>query len=610
MRFIWAVVAFIVAAALIGAGIAQRTIFLGPNTQTAQVEVSKTAPYTLVDGEVLNFLPGSQRLLVQGEGTIFGAFGRSADMRAWLGDTTYNHATVKDGEVVTETVTPEVDPPEVSEAQQKQIDAATAAEIRTPSAATPIASDLWLEEFTGEGKITKSLSLPAGMSVLLATDGTAPAPTETSVTWRIDNSTPWAGPLIVLGVIALLIGLFLYVLGVRHMRRKRGPRRRGVPPLEETQPLNLEEARAEAKGVISSTRSKRGRRSFIAIPVVTIAAVALSGCTPDAWPKADAPTATPTPTPTVVVPEDQAAPAVTESQAERILTQIAQTVAVADEQKSADIAATRLAGTALAERITNYTLRGKIEDQAALDPIAPKPYQIILPQATDGWPRVIMAIWQDQTDSTNPPRIMTAVQDDPWGPYRLTYIGQMEAAAEVPDIAPAAIGALRVVPDSSLLTLAPDQLSAAYADIIDKGETSEYAQYFDIAGDAFLPKIAAGRTARQDAFAVTGKETGTLTFAAAASDTMPIALATLSSGAIVSVTVTEVDTTKPNNADAVIRLPKNPQVQALTGVTESATGFTTTYIDQLYFSVPAKGSGEQIKLIAYTSNILKSEVNK
>ena len=78
----------------------------------------------------------------------------------------------------------------------------------------------------------------------------------------------------------------------------------------------------------------------------------------------------------------------------------------------------------------------------------------------------------------------------------------------------------------------------------------------------------------------------------------------------ISVTVTEVDTTKPNNADAVIRLPKNPQVQALTGVTESATGFTTTYIDQLYFSVPAKGSGEQIKLIAYTSNILKSEVNK
>ena len=39
MRFVWAVVAFVLAAVLIGTGIAQRTIFLGPKDVTAEVTV-------------------------------------------------------------------------------------------------------------------------------------------------------------------------------------------------------------------------------------------------------------------------------------------------------------------------------------------------------------------------------------------------------------------------------------------------------------------------------------------------------------------------------------------------------------------------------------------
>ncbi|MFX7768332.1 hypothetical protein ABTK15_20215, partial [Acinetobacter baumannii] len=88
-------------------------------------------------------------------------------------------------------------------------------------------------------------------SVLVASDGSAPAPTNITVTWPIDNSTPWAGPLIAGGGVALLAGIVLYLLGILHVRRSRRPRRKGLP-LPVTEPISIADTDAEAKGVISS----------------------------------------------------------------------------------------------------------------------------------------------------------------------------------------------------------------------------------------------------------------------------------------------------------------------------------------------------------------------
>ena len=53
MRFVWAVAAFVLATVMIGAGIAQRTVLLGPKTYTQAIEVDESAPYVLIDGGVL-----------------------------------------------------------------------------------------------------------------------------------------------------------------------------------------------------------------------------------------------------------------------------------------------------------------------------------------------------------------------------------------------------------------------------------------------------------------------------------------------------------------------------------------------------------------------------
>ena len=100
MRFVWAVAAFVLAALMIGAGIAQRTVFQGPKTETASISVEEDAPYLLIDGAVLNQLPAA-KLRAQGDGDIFAAYGRTADMEAWLSDTAYNAVAVDDeGEIV------------------------------------------------------------------------------------------------------------------------------------------------------------------------------------------------------------------------------------------------------------------------------------------------------------------------------------------------------------------------------------------------------------------------------------------------------------------------------------------------------------------------------
>src|SRR5690606_7708381 len=80
---------------LIGAGIAQRTIFMGPTSQQTQLEVEQPSPYVLVDGAVLRENPGQQTLLIHGDGDLFAAYGRTADLEAWLSDASYTEISLK-----------------------------------------------------------------------------------------------------------------------------------------------------------------------------------------------------------------------------------------------------------------------------------------------------------------------------------------------------------------------------------------------------------------------------------------------------------------------------------------------------------------------------------
>ncbi|WZH36192.1 MAG: glycosyl transferase [Microbacterium enclense] len=616
MRFVWAVVAFIIAAVMIGAGIAQRTVFQGPGEASQVIQTDQSTAYTMIDGAVLGSLPGAQTLRVEGSSDVFVSYGRSEDVRAWLSDAEYTSVTMGDeGAVQTSVVEPTV-APTAGDTPAAGDGTDTTTPTATAGARSPIGSDLWLDEFEQSGTLSTTLQLPSDMSLLVASDGVAPAPSTITVTWPVDNSTPWAGPLIVGGGIVLLIGLVLYILGIRHVRRSRRPRRKGLP-LPVTEPISI--AESEDKGVISESPRRRangrgrgalgsGRRALIAVPALGVSAVLFAGCSADAWPQV-APSDSPSPSATVIVPEGQFPPAVTEAQAQRIVSRISETVAQADAAMDATAAESRLTGPALAERKTNYTLRAAIPDRPTLPAIPAEPVQITLPQTTNAWPRTVMTVVESDDATAPTTTIMMMTQDDPWSEYRASYVGNLEASTNLPELAAPYVGATQVPPDSSFLVMPPNELATAYADLINNGQNSTSWAKFDTANDLLLPAIEDNKSKRTDELNQTGQGTAEISFSASAGPADPIALATLDTGAIVAVNVYESDTAKPTNADAVIKLDNNPAVKALTGVDQSATGFTTTYSDQIFFYVPSQGSDDQIRLLGYRSSLLEAKVS-
>ncbi|MDT3317240.1 glycosyl transferase [Microbacterium sp. KSW4-11] len=588
MRFVWAIIAFVLATLMIGAGVAQRTILEAPATETATLTTDADAPYVLIDGAVLASHPGAQTLRIAGDGPVFAAYGRTQDIAAWLAPTEYVHVTLGAEDLpVSETVA-----------------ASAPVEGDAPTAA-PAGSDLWLDEFEQDGSLATTLRLPADMSVLVASDGTAAAPSELSVTWPTGATTPWAGPLLAGGILMAVVGLVLYILALRHVRRSRGPRRKGLPTTA-TQPIDLSVEQAE-KGVITAAPARkrlgRGRRPFVALSALLVGGIALTGCSPDAWPDLQ-PEATPSPSASVIVPEGQGAPAVTKTQAERILGRISEQVAAADEAKDPKAAALRLTGPALTERETNYRLRTELPDADPLPAIPAGTMTALLPQAKNDWPRMFMAVVEDADGVAT---VMTATQSDPWAEYKVAYISSLRADATM-NLAAEYVGAVAVEPTSPFLLMPPENLAAAYADVLDKGDKSEFAALFDEKTDTFRSLVAENRAAVLKKFNETGEETGRVSFQAEPGDSEPLSLVTLDSGAIVAVTVTENETAVPTDSDAVIKLGENVVVKALSGVSQSSTGFQTRYTDQLYFFVPAQGSNDKIQLLASRSNVLDAKV--
>lgn len=656
MRFVWAVVAFVLAAGLIAAGIAQRTIFQGPATQEVSVAVEEPAPYVLVDGDVLRENPGAQTLLVKGDGDIFAAYGRTADMEAWLADATYNHVTVsKSGALDVELV-------DAGASDDGGDDTATPAPTETPAedgaaeptpGRNPAGSDLWLNSFTDTDALIADMQLPEGVSVLIAQDGTQDAPDDIVVSWPIDNSTPLAGPLMAAGAAVLLVGLILYVLAIRHQRRGRGPRRKGPGPLPATEPIDVAQLPPAERAAIeepSGTESDDGRvsgdaadakasgdtqtpaesekttgdrksesrattptrrRRLIAVPAIALTALLASGCSADSWPQFGESSPTPSPSATVIAPDNQKPPAVTESQAKRILDEVSSTLSEADAAMDIDLAGTRLDGPALTARTTEYTLRTALPDTAPPAAIPTDDVEVVLPEASDRWPRTVLLLSKSKGDDTVPPVILTMTQQDPWSNYKVTNMAEMSADAVFPDVAAAWLGTSLVPDDSAFLSLPPGELAETFSDVVDAGEKSESYGLFDELSQNLAASIRDSRQAVVQNLADNGAaKTSKTAFDIAPADVAPVSLTTLDSGAIVALSLIDTETVTPTSADAVIRFGDNAQAKALTGVTESAKGVTTKYEFQLFFSVPAQGSTEQIRLLAVRQDLLSVEVIK
>jgi hypothetical protein len=604
VRFVLAIVAFVFAAVLIVLGIAQRTVLLEPSSTSLSTSVEGAVPYTVIGSSALSANDGSQTLTVSGSDTVFISYGRTADIRAWLGDSEYAVVTHKDGAstlraaVKTPTDTPSAAP--TSGAQADQGPAAT-----DPAAANPAGSDLWLEEFTAEKSLTTTINVPEGVSVLVASDGTKPAPASIRIYWPIDNSTPWAGPLIAAGALLALIGLALYLWALLHLRRSRGPRRN--LPSGPRMPRLPRPPRPKSIKASQITGRKSITRSLVAVvPVMLVSGLVLSGCSADFWPKLG-PSAVPSATATPLADagtdaaEKISPPAVTVPQLERIVRRIAVLTKDADSSLNADAIATRFTGPALEQRVANYKIRAAIPDHAAPPALPASPLRLTLPQQASSWPRVVFSVIQNPDDPTVAPTAIVLRQESPRSNYLIEYAVQLEAAAKVPGVAPATIGAPIIPPDSNFLLMAPDQVASAYASILMQGEASPSFSMFQADGDTFRTQVGVDKKNEKKAALPT---TAAIEFGTVAGSGKTVALATNDSGAIVAVSLSETETVKPVDAGATVS-PEGAS-KALSGVSATAKGIQSTYGDQLLFHVPAAGSKDKIVLLGFAQGLTSS----
>ena len=582
MRLVAAIISFVLAFAMIAFGIAQRTVLAPPDSVTASTVVKGDAPITLIDSKTLRSVQGRQNLEIRGDGAVFAAYGRTDDVMAWVGDASYNRVgyNAEKGTLVSKTT--------------------TGKEQTVPD---PQGSDLWLDEFSRKDSVNFTVNVPEGITVIVASDGTAPAPADIAIRWPIDNRTPWSGPLIVGGGLLLLVGIGLYLWALAHMRRLRGPQRK-APKMPKAPKQKAYKPKKRPSSGPPSGRRAAGRRAAIAVPILLVGAIGLSGCSPDLWPEflggSSASTPEPTASPTAPVDKNLPAPAVTVPQLKLIVARVSALAAKADADKDADLVSSRFVGAALESRVANYGIRKVDGSVAALPVIPPGDVELTLPQQSDSWPRSVFTVVQDPTDKTIAPMAMMLVQDSPRENFKVAYLTALEAKVTLPDVAPASVGAPQLSPSQKLLKIPPADLALAYGDLLDKGTTSQFADQFDLDGDTLYPVIGPDARAKS----VAAVPLATTTFVNA-SGTAPIALSTNDSGAIVAVQLTETQEVRPSEAGASV----NPegQVKSLSGVSSSTKGTSAVYGDQLLFYVPSAGSKEKIRLLGFTSGLIAAK---
>ncbi len=612
MRFVVAIVAFVLAAAAIGLGVAQRTVLAGPASISSSV-VTGAPTLTVIDAATLNANAGTQSIEIAGDGDLVLAYGRTADVLAWVGEASYN-------EIGWDADTRELTTTVVRGTED-------AAEVPSPAG-----SDLWLREFTGTDLLTRKINAPVGISVIIgvapavgeaaateapadgATDETVAedaaaieTPLDLTITWPLDNSAPASGPLVVGGVVLLLGGLGAFLWALVHARGRRGPRRSTprMPKRPKPPKLKPEKGRGDAGGSDSgpAKRGRRGaigelepartsggrRRAFVAVGALTVGVLALTGCTATGVQPAPDPSATPG---LASIPV-----AVTEGQLAGILVEATETVARADEAKDAALAAERLVGPALDLRVANYAIRTA---DAAFGPLAAIPSEVVevaLPEQTESWPRRVFAV----TSASGVPAVgLMLTQATPRENYRIAYA--VTLIEDVPNVAPPELGAPPLPPGNNLGLLAPADLAAAYGDVLINGDASESAELFESEGDLLRAAIGSEYKEKQRAELPTS---ATLEFTNGPGEADVVAFGTNDSGQIVAAILDDVETVRPVEAGAAV----NPsgQVKALSGKSQSTRGIVATYGLQLLFYVPpASATDQKIVLLGYAQGLVSA----
>jgi len=563
MRFLLAALLFILAISLLLLGLAQRTIWAPPDSYTVNLSFSGKQPYLVIPAKELSLMPGEATVTAIGPETVHLAVGKDADVSAWVAlSSHFMTVTSEDGTAL----------------GVREI-------IGTEDFASPIGSDLWINEALNQN--LGEILVPEGTkyAVLVSSDGFEPAPNRVRISWPIATSTIVSDIFIAVGSSFLLTAIILNLLALRKMLINRGPRRK-LPKAPQGPKYRPRKNSYEIP--------KRGRRAannkLATIPVAIGLVFALSGCTIPSAPVAS-PTPTESPTASIV---DSIPPVVSQAQVRKILRELQQVVSEADESGDASLLESRVAGPALQFRQVHYLLMSKSDEIEPLPPISGSVISITLPASSQSWPRSFMIITEGDGEL---PQALVMQQASPREKYKLWYNIPLLPGSEIPAVPAPEVGAIPVEKDSLFLKLSPNQLPEAFGDVIDKGFESEFYSLFNLEGDEFYEQISSSQKEQRERL-----RRAEITFSHALGNENVIALSTSDSGAIVALMMTDNYVIRPTRDNAAVTVSGLELL--LLGVEGSTRGVRTQYGDMLLFYVPAVNSDAKITLLGATQSLL------
>jgi hypothetical protein len=539
------------------AGIGQRTIWAPSETFTAAAPADgQAAPLTVIDQSLRTLHGGTVKINIEGDGNFLLAAGRPDDVDAWVGQTAHNTVTgvSEDGKSL----------------QVEHADGEAAA----PS---PAGSDLWVSTENASGELEYSWTPPADgdWTLLLASDGTQPAPSSISMTFPNDTSTPWAVPLMVLGSLLILGGIVLALLAARKRDGEGDGKGSGF----------AQRARARSEARSSS------RLGMVAAGAVTVAVVAGAGTAAHA--ASPAPSSDPASSP-AAAQEQSGSPVLLDAQFRRILEQVSAAADAGDAAKDAAKLAERVGGTELEVRTQNYKIRSQVGSYEARMPVRSTKLLTTVVTKDREWPRSVLAVTQG--DGNVVPQLLTLVQASPRENYKLVETNPLQPGTTFPTInrdgtetlAPADKTGLLYSGEEAMSGLADRLTSAdsAFKDRLVEGESSPYI----------------ADTLSYQSEVVKAGENGNFSFTHKVVPESTVVFRTADGGALVLGRINFGFEGTPKAAGD--KLTIGDDAAALAGGKETTTGMVLSFAESMAVYVPPAGSSDPMKLVAATRGLV------
>ena len=569
------------------AGIGQLTFWAPPKTVTATLPAdAKAGPLTVLDTKLRDLRGGEADVSIKGDGNFVLAVGRPDDVAAWVGKTA--HTTI-DG------ATPD----------GKQLNATYT--DGDPTAPSPAGSDTFATTQSASGSLDYHWDLPGDgdWQIVLATDGTKPAPHDVTITWPSNETTPWAVPLVVVGAILLAGGVLLIVL------RRRGPG--AGTPADATGSYGGPDAHAGAAPTADPhagaepaagdgpaahpDASQRAERRVVSRAASAAVAVVLALVGGGTAAQASTP---PSPSGTASPSASGSAPAATDKvlideQLQRILDQVATAVSAGDQAKDPKQLEPRVAESALQSRVSNYKIRASVATLAAPTPVRSTRLLTSVVPTQRTWPRTVVAVTQGEGNSV--PQILTLRQDDARANYRLVEAAPLLPGSTFPNALKA--GAQQVPLDfKEGLAYSPNDALRGLGDRL----TSPDAWKDKIPDNAYTKDTLA-----YESDITKATPNGDIKFAHNPTGSDAAAYRTADGGAVVVAPLEFTITGTPKSQGD--KLTVADDAAALAGGKEAQNSMTLRFLESVVLYIPPTGAKQPLTLVAATRNLVAASVS-